>query len=248
MPRMPFTGPVTDEFGPRIHPISKVLSFHYGMDGVGFGNVAPADGKLIGYGPAGGYGNRAIFVDKYGWTHWLGHNDNDAPLVPIGTWLPEGARVAVMGTTGNSTGVHCHWETRRPTGEVVDPRVWLAETAASAPAGTDTTPIGEWLDMVSKQEFDTAIDRLRREDRARLYECTDHPGEYILIQEGLPSNDPGKVAYPTSPGQIASLENNYQFLADDEIQAKQLTHKQLLTVIALARATDPVFTPTANFA
>lgn len=139
-------------------------------------------------------------------------------------------------TTGQASGEPWHWEfTNIPT----------------RPAGEGFEPIEE-IDMTAEaniiKEIRTSEDRLRREDRPRLYSCTEHKDEFIIVNENLPSGDPGKIAYPRNAGQITSLELNYQFVADDVAQAQMRTHKQLETIIALARGYDPVFTPSGNFA
>lgn len=139
MARKPFTGAVTSPYGYRIHPISGLFLLHTGEDGIGAGNFAPADGVLTGYGWNGGYGNQVSFRDKHGWGHTLSHCATDTPSVPVGSWVPEGTLLAPMGTTGNSTGVHCHWEVFMPDGTRVDPEVWVAATAHET-AALDSTP------------------------------------------------------------------------------------------------------------
>lgn len=142
MPSYPFTGAITDYFGPRESPGGIGSTNHLGLDGDGDGNFMPESGQLISYGYAGGYGYLAVVLGSSGWWHYLAHHRDPSPLVPFYTWLAERTKVAEMGTTGNSTGRHCHWETRLPGGAPgipINPLEWLAQ--ATAAAGLDVTPI-----------------------------------------------------------------------------------------------------------
>lgn len=136
---------VSSEYGPRWHPIDKVWRLHGGIDLVGFSTVcSPVDGtvKLAAY--SGGFGNlvkiRAWGANAFkpGDEHWLAHNARF--LVAQGATVKAGQGVAIMGTTGASTGIHCHYETRPGGGSPVDPRHYFV-TAASG--GASPFPEGE---------------------------------------------------------------------------------------------------------
>lgn len=122
---------VTSEYGMRFHPIDKVWRLHGGIDLVGFSTVcSPVDGVVAFAGYSGGWGN-LVKVRAYGPTafragdeHWLAHNARF--LVGQGARVVAGQGVAIMGTTGASTGIHCHYETRPGGGATVNPRDYFA--------------------------------------------------------------------------------------------------------------------------
>lgn len=140
MPRKPFTGAITSPYGPRPSPIAGANPFHGGVDGIGDGNFAPEAGVLVSYGWEGTYGWRAIFRGKTA-VHLLAHNRDATPVVPVGSAQPEGTRLTRIGSSGLSTGVHCHWEVRDFAGNRYNPLDWLA--GRTTPAGsTSPSPIG----------------------------------------------------------------------------------------------------------
>ena len=92
---------------------------HPGMDiaGIGYGSriMASASGKVVLSGWYGGYGY-CVIVDHGsigGGKHLYslyGHNSSLA--VSIGQNVSKGQTIAYAGSTGWSTGTHCHWEVR----------------------------------------------------------------------------------------------------------------------------------------
>ena len=64
--------------------------------------------------------------------------------------VAEGVALATMGMTGTATGVHVHWETRRPHNNIAfNPEVWLAEQGGTAGGGSSPiTPYIESDDML----------------------------------------------------------------------------------------------------
>ena len=112
MAQRPARGSITSRCGYRIHPISKLRQLHAGED-IGWSGgtnlVAPIDCVLADYQWAGGYGN--LVVLRSGNTEIrLAHTARLADGVKKGQTFDEGELVAIMGTTGNSDGVHVHWE------------------------------------------------------------------------------------------------------------------------------------------
>lgn len=178
MPIKPFTGRVTDVYGPRIHPISGLPSFHYGQDGVGFGNLFPADGQLVSFEYSGGFGYLAIILDRFGWWHYLGHNADVGALVPVRVHQAEATRASVMGTTGNSTGVHCHWEVHMPgstPGATIDPEYWLQMAIEAATVGP-ITPIPD----PEEEEDMLTLSAIRRLGAGRLFHAGGPFGEWPI--------------------------------------------------------------------
>lgn len=112
---------ITSYFGYRIHPTLKVKKLHTGLDigaPMGANIVAANDGKVMSSGWLGGYGN-AVMIDHGGGIVTLyGHNSK--LLVKTGQTVKRGQSIAKAGSTGRSTGPHCHFEVRK-NGKYVDP-------------------------------------------------------------------------------------------------------------------------------
>lgn len=144
MPRPPSRGRFTDRYGPRRNPVTGRLEQHHGLDinaAAGRVLVAPETGTLTGYGIVPGWeahGLVARLRDRDGWEHWLSHTDTLTAGRRIGDQLHEGDPVAYMGATGQTTGLHVHWETRDPHGNRLDPEAWLARPAGD---GAPFTPL-----------------------------------------------------------------------------------------------------------
>jgi len=117
----PASGPITDPFGMRMHPITHQWKMHSGMDiGAPMGSTitAAAGGKIIYAGWEGGYGN-TIIIDHGGNTSTLyGHCSQ--LFVSEGQEVQRGQAIGAVGSTGESTGPHLHFEIRI-NGVPVDP-------------------------------------------------------------------------------------------------------------------------------
>lgn len=121
----PCNGPITSPFGYRTHPIFGTTIYHAGMDiGVDYGTpIHAADGgTVILAGWCGGYGNAVIIDHGNGLQTLYGHNTSVA--VSEGQAVSQGEVIAYAGSTGYSTGPHCHFEVRE-NGEAVDPMGYL---------------------------------------------------------------------------------------------------------------------------
>ena len=109
----PVRGPITSYFGYRIHPIYGTSRLHTGMDfGVGYGVpiLAADNGVVIHSGWYGGYGNTVILDHGGGFTTLYAHASSLA--VSNGQTVNQGQTVSRVGSTGNSTGPHLHFEVR----------------------------------------------------------------------------------------------------------------------------------------
>ena len=121
----PLAGEVTSEFGWRTHPIFGTARFHSGLDiGGDYGMPihAAAGGTVTYAGWISGYGNAVIIDHGGGITTLYGHNQSLA--VSEGQSVSQGQTIAYCGSTGNSTGPHCHFEVRQ-NGEPVSPYGYL---------------------------------------------------------------------------------------------------------------------------
>ncbi|MGD1855585.1 MAG: M23 family metallopeptidase [Leptolyngbyaceae cyanobacterium] len=125
--------PLTSLFGWRMHPIFGVRRFHSGTDvGAPLGTpvVATQSGQVVTSDYAGGYGLMVI----------LHHNDGTLEsryahlsrlLVQVGEWVEQGEVIGLVGSTGNSTGPHLHFELRQLTDSgwtVLNPDSLLRQT------------------------------------------------------------------------------------------------------------------------
>jgi murein DD-endopeptidase MepM/ murein hydrolase activator NlpD len=115
----PASGSITSGFGPRWGRM------HEGIDiagGSGSPIRAAASGTVILAGWSGGYGNLVVIDHGGGISTAYGHNSSLA--VSVGQHVSQGQTIAGMGTTGHSTGVHCHFEVR-VNGGAVNPMGYL---------------------------------------------------------------------------------------------------------------------------
>ncbi len=113
----PISGAITSSFGYRIHPIFKSRIFHSGIDigGPNGGAIrASNDGKVIYTGWYGGYGKVVILdhgvIDGKPITTLYAHMSSIS--VSNGQFVKKGQTVGREGSTGYSTGPHCHFEVR----------------------------------------------------------------------------------------------------------------------------------------
>lgn len=109
----PVNGPVTSNYGYRVHPIRGTTRLHTGMDfGVGYGVpiLAADNGVVIHSGWYGGYGNTVIVDHGGGFTTLYAHASSLA--VSRGQTVKQGQMVSRVGSTGMSTGPHLHFEVR----------------------------------------------------------------------------------------------------------------------------------------
>lgn len=116
---------VTSEFGNRIHPILKVKKLHTGMDigaAAGTNVLAANSGTVIKSGWNNSYGN-VVMVDHGGGIVTL-YAHNSKLLVSTGDVVAKGQAIALVGSTGQSTGPHIHFEVR-VDGQYQNPRNWL---------------------------------------------------------------------------------------------------------------------------
>ena len=121
----PLVGEITSEYGWRTHPIYGDSRYHSGMDiGGDYGDpiIAAAAGIVTYSGWISGYGYAVIIDHGGGISTLYGHNE--ALAVAEGQTVSQGQVIAYCGSTGNSTGPHCHFEVREG-GEPVDPMGYL---------------------------------------------------------------------------------------------------------------------------
>lgn len=112
---------ITSSFGWRIHPILKYKKYHTGVDiGASSGQsiLAAGSGTVIKAAVYGGYGNCVMIDHGGGIVTLYGHASR--LLVSQGQVVAAGQKIALVGSTGNSTGPHLHFEVR-VNGDYVNP-------------------------------------------------------------------------------------------------------------------------------
>jgi murein DD-endopeptidase MepM/ murein hydrolase activator NlpD len=137
-PAAPFTGgkfgyplgkvyPMTSDFGYRSDPFSGKKKLHNGID-LGAPNgtniLAAGDGVVIVASWWSGYGNTVIIDHGNGYWTLYGHIRNGGTVVEKGDTVKRGQKVAEVGSTGESTGNHVHFEVR-VNESPVDPKPFL---------------------------------------------------------------------------------------------------------------------------
>lgn len=121
---IPVSGTVTSLFGYRLHPLTDNLDFHTGMDiaaptGTPIKAVLP--GRVVETGESAILGNYLVIDHGGGLKTTYGHCS--ALIAQEGMNLRQGERVALVGSTGISTGPHLHFEVEAG-GLTADP-AWL---------------------------------------------------------------------------------------------------------------------------
>ena len=119
------SGWISSYFGRRTDPINGKSATHRGLDFAGkYGNevIAVGDGVVSWSGDRYGFGNMVEIKHGNGYVTRYGHNQ--ANLVAVGDQVKQGQTIALMGSTGRSTGPHVHFEVWR-NGQAVDPAKYI---------------------------------------------------------------------------------------------------------------------------
>jgi murein DD-endopeptidase MepM/ murein hydrolase activator NlpD len=121
------SGFISSYFGEREDPFSGEEAYHKGVDfaGTAGANVmAVAAGVVTWAGNRTGYGNLVEINHGDGYVTRYAHNQRT--LVSVGQTVKRGDPVALMGSTGRSTGPHVHFEVIR-NGRQVDPLTFIGK-------------------------------------------------------------------------------------------------------------------------
>ena len=105
------SGWVSSFYGNRIDPFTGKKAFHRGIDVAGkegTGVIAVADGMVTWIGERGGYGGLVEVDHGNGYLTRYAHNKTIK--VEVGDLVNKGQVIALMGSTGRSTGPHVHFE------------------------------------------------------------------------------------------------------------------------------------------
>ncbi len=124
------TGYISSGFGERVDPFTGGEEFHEGIDFAapeGTPIHAVAAGIVTAAGPRGGYGNMVQIDHGNGYSTRYGHAEK--VLVHVGETVQRGDVIALLGSTGRSTGPHVHFEVLK-NGHEVNPARFVALRAA----------------------------------------------------------------------------------------------------------------------
>jgi murein DD-endopeptidase MepM/ murein hydrolase activator NlpD len=119
------SGFISSYFGEREDPFSGEEAYHKGVDFAGTAGasvMAVAAGVVTWAGNRTGYGNLVEISHGDGYVTRYAHNQRT--LVTVGQTVKRGDPVALMGSTGRSTGPHVHFEVVR-NGRQVDPLTFI---------------------------------------------------------------------------------------------------------------------------
>jgi murein DD-endopeptidase MepM/ murein hydrolase activator NlpD len=127
---MPSGRPITNgwlssKFGKRTDPFTAKKEFHKGTDFAGKAGsavIAVGDGVVTRAGKRSGYGNMIEINHGNGYVTRYGHNQTH--LVAEGATVKKGEQIALMGSSGRSTGPHVHFEVLH-NGKPVDPAKFI---------------------------------------------------------------------------------------------------------------------------
>ena len=138
----PYTVNPNGKYGNRRHPISGRIKKHRGLDVAYSGLIyAPADGEVVHKGAAlnkstgGGY---TLIVKHAPDLYTVYYHLREPSKLAVGAKVSTGDVLAHTGTTGASTGVHLHWETRKSRlfGTDFDPATVMDMSRSAADGAT----------------------------------------------------------------------------------------------------------------
>ncbi|MEI7473920.1 MAG: M23 family metallopeptidase [bacterium] len=130
----PTLGGISSGYGMRVHPISGHSKFHYGIDiasPYGSPIYALQEGIVTFAGESGGYGT-CIRIDHFYQDVpqiprvEITYGHNSVNFVKRGDYVRPGMVVGLVGSTGNSTGPHLHFEVKYK-GSTLDPIEYLTK-------------------------------------------------------------------------------------------------------------------------
>lgn len=121
-------GWIASRYGRRTDPFKGTVAWHDGIDFAGkMGSdiISVASGVVVTSGVKNGYGNVVEVNHGNGFSTRYGHCSKN--LVKVGDVVKKGQVIALMGSTGRSTGPHVHFEVYK-NGRTVDPSSYIHRT------------------------------------------------------------------------------------------------------------------------
>jgi murein DD-endopeptidase MepM/ murein hydrolase activator NlpD len=121
-------GWMSSRYGRRTDPFTGKIAWHSGVDFAGkqgSDSVAVASGVVVESGERNGYGGMIKVNHGSGFQTRYAHNKKN--FVSVGDVVKKGQIIALMGSTGRSTGPHVHFEVYK-YGRPVDPAAYINRT------------------------------------------------------------------------------------------------------------------------
>lgn len=152
-----FNGRISSNYGQRGG------EFHRGVDiasPLGSRLDAPVSGKVIKAGDATAngmswtYGNLVVVQDDSGVKHIMAHMDK--VVAKIGDYVQAGTQIGTVGSTGNSTGPHVHYEQNTANGKLIDPTTYVNQVRSGKVQVTPTSNGGTSTVDTGQQAIDQA--------------------------------------------------------------------------------------------
>ena len=135
---------VSSHFGNRIDPFTGLWESHQGVDCpavTGTPILAIANGTVTQAGYNGGYGNLVEIDHGQGYTSKYGHASQI--LTRMGQQVQKGQVIALVGSTGHSTGPHLHFEMAQ-YGQVFNPMAFLNQGLQLGTTASNNPNSGGW--------------------------------------------------------------------------------------------------------
>ena len=135
---------VSSHFGNRIDPFTGLWESHQGVDYpavTGTPILAVANGTVTQAGYSGGYGNLVEIDHGQGYTSKYGHASQI--LTRMGQQVQKGQVIALVGSTGHSTGPHLHFEMAQ-YGQVFNPMAFLNQGLQLGTTASNNPNSGGW--------------------------------------------------------------------------------------------------------
>lgn len=204
-----FDGRITSTFGSR-------ADNHRGVDFAASRGTAinsPVAGKVIAAGDAKSqgwhwsYGNLVVVQDDSGIKHIMAHMDKVA--AKVGDQIVAGVKVGTVGSTGNSTGNHLHYEQNK-NGKVLNPNATveaIRKGTLTTTGGTSVTGIESGAEAIDKAQGDVV--QLQKDiiaQEKRLNEL-----RAMMVDEVLQNYENKKDAYDRT---LQNVENNMKKLSE----------------------------------
>ncbi|NKB78151.1 MAG: peptidoglycan DD-metalloendopeptidase family protein [Gammaproteobacteria bacterium] len=139
---------ITSNFGSRVHPVTKIKSFHKGVDlraKMGQEIFVTADGIVSSSGYTKLSGNRVVVSHNFGFETRYSHLKKSR--VKVGTIVQKGDLVGISGNTGRSSAPHLHYEVRY-LGKAIDPKQFLKRELGSHEIFTKVRGI-QWPSLIT---------------------------------------------------------------------------------------------------
>lgn len=110
-------------YGWRMHPVFQEMRLHTGADfaaPAGTPVKAVQAAKVVYMANRGGYGKTVVLKHDDTYSTLYAHLERYAPALTHGAYVKKGELIGFVGSTGNSTGPHLHYEIRKH-GQPVNP-------------------------------------------------------------------------------------------------------------------------------